>query len=121
TYGGNLLACRAALVFLEELVDGGLMAHVAEMGAYLEPRLRALGARHACVRDVRGAGLMWGIELDRPAAPVVEAALGQGLLVNRTADTVVRLLPPFVISTGELDEGLGLLDAALAAACEKAS
>ena len=105
TYGGNLLACRAALVFLEELIDGGLMAHVAEAGAHLETRLRALAAGNRGIQDVRGAGLMWGIELDRPAAPVVEAALERGLLINRTSETVVRLLPPFVITAAEIDEG----------------
>ena len=116
TYGGNLLACRAALVFLEELVDGGLMAHVARTGAHLEERLRELAARHAFIRDVRGAGLMWGLDLDRPAAPVVEAAVQQGLLINRTAETVIRLLPPYIITAGEIDEAIGLLDAAFAAA-----
>jgi acetylornithine/N-succinyldiaminopimelate aminotransferase len=113
TYGGNLLACRAALVFLEELIDGGLMAHVAEAGAHLETRLRALAAGHRGIRDVRGAGLMWGIELDRPAGPVVQAALERGLLINRTSETVVRLLPPFVITAAELDEAVVLLDQAL--------
>jgi predicted acetylornithine/succinylornithine family transaminase len=116
TYGGNLLACRAALVFLEELIDNGLMAHVAEVGAHVESRLRALAGRHAEVRDVRGAGLMWGIELDRPAAPVVEAGLQRRLLINRTADTVVRLLPPFIITAEEIDEAVELLDAAIGAA-----
>jgi predicted acetylornithine/succinylornithine family transaminase len=116
TYGGNLLACRAALVFLEELVDGGLMAHVARVGAHMESRLRALAARRSYIRDVRGAGLMWGLDLDRPALPVVEAALQRGLLVNRTSDTVVRLLPPYVISAEEIDEALGLLEAAFDAA-----
>jgi acetylornithine/succinyldiaminopimelate/putrescine aminotransferase len=116
TYGGNLLACRAALVFLEELVEGGLMAHVERMGLHASRQLRALAARHAVIRDVRGAGLIWGIELDRPAAPVVEAALERGLLINRTADTVIRLLPPFIISAAELDEGIALLDASIAAA-----
>ena len=48
------------------------------------------------VREIRGAGLIWGIELDRPAAPVVEAALERGLLINRTSDTVIRLLPPYI-------------------------
>ena len=66
---------------------------------HLEAALRTLAAGHKCVTDVRGAGLMWGIELDRPAAPVVEAALGRGLLIKRTADTVLRLLPPFIITT----------------------
>lgn len=116
TYGGNLLACRAALVFLEELTDNGLMAHVARVGAHMEGALRQLASKHACVREVRGRGLMWGLDLDRPAGPVVEAALAEGLLVNRTAETVVRLLPPYVITAGEVDEAIGLLDAALHAA-----
>jgi predicted acetylornithine/succinylornithine family transaminase len=116
TYGGNLLACRAALVFLDELVNGGLMAHVARVGAHLEARLHALAGRHPLIREIRGAGLMWGLDLDRPAGPIVDAAIQQGLLVNRTADTVVRLLPPYVITAEEIDEGIGLLDAALIAA-----
>ena len=116
TYGGNLLACRAALVFLEELVDGGLMSHVARVGAHTEAGLHALASRHPFIREIRGAGLMWGLELDRPAAPVVDAAIQQGLLVNRTAETVIRLLPPYIITTEEIDEAIGLLDAALIAA-----
>lgn len=116
TYGGNLLACRGALVFLEELVDGGLMAHVARVGAHAQGKLRELASRHSCIRAVRGAGLMWGIDLDRPAAPILEAALEQGLLVNRTAETVIRLLPPYIITAAEIDEAIGLLDAALHAA-----
>jgi len=116
TYGGNLLACRAALVFLEELVDGGLMSHVARVGAHTEAGLHALAGRHPFIREIRGAGLMWGLELDRPAAPIVDAAIQQGLLVNRTAETVIRLLPPYIITTEEIDEGIGLLDAALIAA-----
>ena len=116
TYGGNLLACRAALVFLEELVDGGLMAHVARVGAHTEAKLHALAARHPFIREIRGAGLMWGLDLDRPAAPVVDAAIQQGLLVNRTAETVIRLLPPYIITAEEIDEAIGLLDAALIAA-----
>jgi acetylornithine/succinyldiaminopimelate/putrescine aminotransferase len=121
TYGGNLLACRAALVFLGELIDRDLISHVAKVGAHLERGLREIAARRPAVRDVRGAGLMWGIELDRPALPVVDTALQLGLLVNRTADTVVRLLPPFVITAGEIDEALGLLDQAIGAATESGS
>ena len=118
TYGGNLLACRAALVFLDELT-GGLMAQVERTGRYLEEALRLIASRHACVRDVRGAGLIWGVELDRPAAPVVEAALGRGLLINRTADTVLRLLPPFIITRTEVDQMADLLSAAIADACQE--
>ena len=65
---------------------------------------------------MRGAGLIWGLELSRDAAPVVPAGLAQGVIVNRTAETVVRLLPPLVITEAEADEALGRLDAALGAA-----
>ncbi|HTI37531.1 MAG TPA: aspartate aminotransferase family protein [Vicinamibacterales bacterium] len=119
TYGGNLLACRAALVFLEELTANGLLAHVATTGSYLESKLRAIAARHACVKSVRGAGLMWGLELDKPAAGVVQDAFERHLLINRTSDTVVRLLPPFVITEREIDEAVPLLEAALSAATQE--
>jgi acetylornithine/N-succinyldiaminopimelate aminotransferase len=118
TYGGNLLACRAALVFLDELVDRGLLQQVARVGAHLETGLRAIAARQSAIKEVRGAGLMWGLELDRPAASVVQAALEKRLLINRTSDTVVRLLPPYVISEAEIDEALPLLEAAIAEALE---
>jgi predicted acetylornithine/succinylornithine family transaminase len=118
TYGGNLLACRAALVFIEELTSRGLMQHVARVGAHLEAGLRALAARQPVIKDVRGAGLMWGIDLDRPAAPVVQAALDRRLLINRTSDTVVRLLPPYIITEREIDEALPLLEAAIASSTE---
>ena len=117
TYGGNLLACRAALTFLDEL-DGGLLAHVGRAGAHLERGLRAMAARLPAIRDVRGAGLMWGLDLDRPAAAVVDAARERRLLVNRTSDTVIRLLPPYVISEREIDEALPLLEAAIGSAVE---
>jgi len=116
TYGGNLLACRAALVFLDELESGGLMTHVARVGEHLKTLLGRLQSRHPMIREVRGEGLIWGLDLDRPAAPIVDAAIQQGLLVNRTADTVVRLLPPYIITNEELDEAIGLLDAAFVAA-----
>jgi acetylornithine aminotransferase/acetylornithine/N-succinyldiaminopimelate aminotransferase len=114
TYGGNLLACRAALCFLDELVGGGLIARVASTGRYFEHRLRALASRHAFVKEIRGVGLMWGLDLSTDAAPVVPAGLARGVVVNRTAETVVRLLPPLNISEADADEALGRLDAALA-------
>jgi len=113
TYGGNLLACRAALCFLDELVDGGLIAHVGQVGRHIEERLRALAARQPIVREVRGLGLMWGLDLTVDAGPIVPAGLARGVIVNRTADTVVRLLPPLVITEAEVDEGLDRLASAL--------
>jgi acetylornithine/N-succinyldiaminopimelate aminotransferase len=116
TFGGNLLACRAALVFLDELESGGVLAHVGRVGAYLEGLLRALARKHPAIVDVRGSGLMWGLELNTDAAPVIDASRRLGLLVNRTATTVVRLLPPLTITKAELDRAIALLDAALAEA-----
>jgi acetylornithine/succinyldiaminopimelate/putrescine aminotransferase len=113
TYGGNLLACRAALCFLEQLTEGGLLAHVNEVGAVMRDGLQAMAARLPVVREVRGSGLMWGLDLHEDAAPVVPAALERGLIVNRTSTTVVRLLPPYVISAAEVHEGLSLLEAAI--------
>jgi len=115
TYGGNLLACRAGLCVLDELVGGGLLAHVARVGRHFEQKLKSIAAQHAIVKEVRGKGLMWGLELNRDAAPVVPAALAQGVIVNRTAETVVRLLPPLIITEAEVDEALARLDAALGA------
>jgi len=116
TYGGNLLACRAALCVLDELVGGGLLAQIGRVGRHFEQRLRAIAAsRPSLVKEVRGRGLMWGLELTKDAGPVVPAALERGVVVNRTAGTVVRLLPPLVITEAEVDDGLGRLDAALGA------
>ncbi|MBI3264776.1 MAG: acetylornithine/succinylornithine family transaminase [Acidobacteria bacterium] len=114
TYGGNLLACRAALVFLEELIDRGLLNHVASVGAFARAKLSELARRHATIQEVRGAGLMWGLQLDREAAPVVDAARRQGLLVNATAKSVVRLLPPLTITEAEVSAAVDMLDRALA-------
>jgi acetylornithine/N-succinyldiaminopimelate aminotransferase len=117
TYGGNLLACRAALCVLTEIVDGGLAEQIRRVGRHFEQKLRAIAAaRPALVKEVRGAGLMWGLELTRDAAAVVPAGLERGVVVNRTAETVVRLLPPLVITEPEVDEALSRLDAALGAA-----
>lgn len=114
TYGGNLLACRAGIFFVDQLTTSGLMAHVARVGAHLGTRLQDLAAAHPFVTDIRGEGLIWGLELDRPAAAVVDAARARGLLVNATAKTVVRLLPPLVITEAEIDRAIDLLAGAMA-------
>ena len=113
TYGGNLLACRAGLFFLDQLSNGGVLDHVARLGPWIESRLSQLAQKHPAIQEVRGRGVMWGLELDHPAAPVVDAARARNLLVNATAQTVVRLLPPLTVTEGEMDEALTRLDAAL--------
>ena len=108
-----MLSCRAALAFLDELTNGGVMANVGRVGAFCEQRLRQVAAKHAVVKEVRGVGLMWGVELSRDAARWYPAGLANGVVVNRTAETVVRLLPPLVITESEADEALARLDTAL--------
>ncbi|NOT45154.1 MAG: acetylornithine/succinylornithine family transaminase [Acidobacteria bacterium] len=115
TYGGNLLACRAAAFFLSQLTDHGLLEHVRAAGAHFERRLRTLALRHPVIEEVRGAGLMWGLQLRAGAAAVaVEQARERGLLVNRTNDVVIRMLPALNISTADLDRAADVLDEVLA-------
>jgi predicted acetylornithine/succinylornithine family transaminase len=110
TYGGNLLACRAALVFLDAL-ESGLLESIPRLSSYLFGRLRDLAARHPQpIGDVRGTGLIAGLECASDAQPIVTAALEHGLLVNRTATTVIRLLPPYIVSEADVDEAVGILD-----------
>jgi acetylornithine aminotransferase/acetylornithine/N-succinyldiaminopimelate aminotransferase len=114
TYGGNLLATRAAAFFLEQLMDHGLLEHVKTVGAHFERRLRALALKHPVIAEVRGAGLMRGVDLRIDATPVVDQARQNGLLVNRTSETVVRMLPPLTIDEVAIDRGVEILDTVLA-------
>jgi len=104
TFGGNPLACSAALAVLHTLEQGHLDERAAVLGErMLNGFARAL-AGHQQVRAIRGKGLMIGIELDRPCAELVGQALSQGLLINVTAERVVRLLPPLILTDGEADQ-----------------
>jgi predicted acetylornithine/succinylornithine family transaminase len=113
TYGGNLLACRGALVFLDAL-EGGLQEQVRRVSGHLFSRLRALQSKHpGAVVAVRGAGLIAGLDLSADAQPVVAAALSRGLLVNRTSTTVVRLLPAYITDEDHVNEAVDILESAL--------
>lgn len=98
TFGGNPLACRAALSTLDVIEAEGLMANAVKMGDAIRTGLAQKLAGLPGVRQIRGKGLMIGIELDRPCKEIVEQALAAGLLVNVTADNVVRLLPPLIFT-----------------------
>jgi predicted acetylornithine/succinylornithine family transaminase len=115
TYGGNLLATRAAAFFLEQLMDHGLLEHVREVGMHLERRLRTLALQHPVISEVRGLGLMFGLQLRTDALPIIDMARSRGLLVNRTDEKVVRMLPPLVIEAGEIDRAVDILDGVFAA------
>lgn len=113
TYGGNLLACRAALVVLDAL-EGGLNASMRRTSAHLFARLNALAAKYpAAIAEIRGAGLIAGIDLTQGATTAVNAALEKGLLVNRTSTSVIRLLPPYIATERDIDEAMSILDAVI--------
>jgi predicted acetylornithine/succinylornithine family transaminase len=115
TFGANPVSCRAALAVLDAL-DDGVLDNVVAAGKRLGERLCELAGKHAIVKQVRGRGLMCGIEIDRPARPLVERALSYGLILNATAGTVIRIIPPLVITQAEIDEGSAVVDRVLAEA-----
>jgi predicted acetylornithine/succinylornithine family transaminase len=113
TFGGNPLACRLGIAFLDEIEKSGLLARVRDLGAFLGSSLSRLARRNAAVRDVRGAGLMWGIEIDRPAGPVARRLLGRGFVVGTARERVLRLLPPYVVPKKALAAFVRALDETL--------
>jgi predicted acetylornithine/succinylornithine family transaminase len=113
TFGGNPVACRLGLAVLDELVEGGLVERVAETGAWFGKKLAALKKRNRAVVDVRGAGLIRGIELGREAAPVQKRLLEKGFVVGTARKTVIRLLPPYVIPKAALSAFLNALEETL--------
>jgi acetylornithine/succinyldiaminopimelate/putrescine aminotransferase len=114
TYGGNLLACRAALTVLDTIAD--LRTTMAASSARLFERLNRLAdARPAVVTEVRGAGLMAGLEVTVDALAVVNAALERGRVINRTSSTVLRLLPPYIVTPADVDQAADILDQAIGA------
>jgi acetylornithine aminotransferase len=103
TFGGTPLMTAAAVAVVKEIVENGWLDHCTEMGTYFKERLQELAARHACIREVRGMGLIVGVELDRECAPVVSACLEEGLLINCAHEKVLRFVPPLVVGKEEIN------------------
>jgi acetylornithine/N-succinyldiaminopimelate aminotransferase len=114
TYGGNPLGTRAAAFVLDQL-NNGLLDHVNTVGVHFERRLRTLALRHPSIVEVRGVGLMRALQLTTNAARVVDVAREHGLLVNRTDERVVRLLPALNVETADIDRAVDVLDDVLSA------
>ena len=119
TFGGNPVACRLGIAVLDEIRSAKLLDRVTALGDWFGPEL--LKVDSPAIVDVRGAGLMWGIELDRPAAPVAAALLESGFIVGTARQNVIRLLPPYIVPKKALSEFLGALTTALSATAAKAA
>jgi acetylornithine aminotransferase/acetylornithine/N-succinyldiaminopimelate aminotransferase len=114
TFGGGPLACRLALEVLDVIEDERLVARAAKLGEHLMHGLRVLKSRHACITDVRGLGLMIGVEVGSIAPTVIQRLLENGVIANVTHGQVLRLVPPLIISKDQIDEFLRVLDYVLA-------
>ncbi len=108
TFGGGPLACRVALEFMDILE--GLLPHIQQMGAYFQMKLEELAKRYKFIKEVRGRGLMLGVELNMPGKQIVLDAMQEGVLLNCTHDTVLRMLPPYIITEKEVDRGIRILN-----------
>ena len=104
TFGGGPLTTRVGLVALETI--GELLPHIEHTGGYFRMLLTEMARHYPFVREVRGAGLMIGVEMDRPCKQMVTDAMAQGLLINCTHDTVLRMLPPYIITEQEVDRAV---------------
>jgi acetylornithine/N-succinyldiaminopimelate aminotransferase len=112
TFGGGALACRVALEFCDILDE--LLPSIRSVGGYFHAELNQLARKHACIKEVRGFGLMLGVELNMPGKQIVLDAMAAGLLINCTHDTVLRFLPPYIIKEKEVDQAVKILDRVLA-------
>jgi predicted acetylornithine/succinylornithine family transaminase len=119
TFGGNPLACRLGAIVFDETRK--LLPRVQTIGDWFGAELRKLQNRSSAVVDVRGSGLMWGIELDRPANAVARELLAKGFVVGTAREKVLRLLPPYVTPKKALSEFIGALELALGVTTEKAA
>jgi len=115
TFGGGPLACAVAIAVIDTIESDSLMKNATEVGNYFQEQLRGLAAKHDCIKDVRGKGLMLAAELDNAdlAKQTVAEMLKRKILINCTSDTVLRFLPPFILERKHVDEAIKALDAIL--------
>lgn len=114
TFGGNPMGCAAALATMQELVLGGVIDNAARVGEYMYEKLVSLANKYTFVKDVRGMGLLLGMELSVKGKPFVEGCHAKGLLINCVNDYVLRFIPPLIVTTGDVDVAIDILDEVMA-------
>jgi acetylornithine/N-succinyldiaminopimelate aminotransferase len=113
TFGGNPLACAAAIAVIEAIEEENLLQNAVDMGNYTKEKLEQLKAKHAVIDHIRGVGLMIGIQLKSPGAKIVDKCLEKGLRINCTHDTVLRFMPPMIVKKEQIDTAIEILDSVL--------
>ncbi|MDD5195775.1 MAG: aspartate aminotransferase family protein [Candidatus Omnitrophica bacterium] len=109
TFGGSPLVCAAGLAVFKIIEQEKILKHVKEMGLYLQKQLRALQSKFSFIKEVRGAGLMVGLELAIDSYPIFKECLERKLIINSTHDTILRIMPALNVSRDELNKGLAIL------------
>lgn len=110
TFGGNPISMASAKVVLDKLINKGVLQNVVEIGAYLKDKLLELKAKYPFIKDVRGKGLMLGVEVDGCAKEIISKIMNKGLLVISAGENVIRFVPPLIISKENVDEGVSIID-----------
>jgi acetylornithine/N-succinyldiaminopimelate aminotransferase len=113
TFGGGPVICRAALAVLKAIQEEKLLKNAQATGEYLFSKLNELKNKHSLIKEIRGIGLMAGVELNIEGRAIVEKCIEKGLLINCTHDKVLRIMPALNISKKEIDKGMAILDEVL--------
>jgi acetylornithine aminotransferase/acetylornithine/N-succinyldiaminopimelate aminotransferase len=118
TFGGGPLACAVAIAVIDTIKQTNLLEHIQTTGTYFHDQLTKLASRHDCIVDVRGLGLMLGVELNSAdlAKQITSDLMAQRIIINRTSETVLRFLPPFILEHTHIDQAIQVLDHTLTAA-----
>jgi len=113
TFGGNALACAAGIAVIEAIEEEGLLENAVRMGQYTQDKLKGLKEKHFIIDHVRGVGLMIGVQLTCPCSEIVNKCLEKGLRINCTQGTVLRFMPPMIVTAEQIDHAIEILDSVL--------
>jgi predicted acetylornithine/succinylornithine family transaminase len=118
TFGGNCLACAAGIAVIEAIEENNLLHNATELGQYAKDKLLELKQKHFIIDSVRGIGLMIGVQLTKPGKEIVDKCLEKGLRINCTNETVLRFMPPMIVTKDQIDQAVDILDAVLTESCK---
>jgi len=113
TFGGNALACAAAVATIEAIEEENLLQNAIELGEYAKDKLNQLKEKHSIIDHVRGIGLMIGVQLKGPGSDIADKCLENGLRINCTNESVIRFMPPMIVNKSQIDKAIDILDSVL--------